>query len=1553
MSTSFNPGDTFVSLYDYAKIYGAVATSGGGGWSYSYPIFFPEGETAELVRINYFYTSYNYEVTYNGQTRYLDPADLGTYYELYVSDTEKPVITLTGDASITLTQGDTYTEQGATWTDNVDGSGDAVVTGSVDTSTVGTYTIAYNYTDAAGNVATEVTRTVDVIAVGPQFSTTYNSGVTLSNNNTTAETSTTTFRRAVSSISASSGKLSLEFTIDKIAAGIFLGITSEENPDSSNVFIGSSSNSHGIYARPNYGYVQEYNPGTGSLGDIPANFNVNVVEGDTIAFTFDADNGKIHYSLNGGAAFEMQGEAVPAGTYYPVIGSGAADKTVIATISEGEDISISTDNSGEIAFSTSYNNGVTLSNNNLTAQTGTSTFRRAVSTKTISSGTYSFDFTVDTIGSGIFLGITSEQNPAATNTFIGASSNSYGIYAQGGLSYVTEYVQSSSSQNSLTQVRSGDTVTFTFDADNGTLDYSVNGGTSYQITGVASGTYYPVIGDGSASSTVTATISEVTVQQPTEICPQLLQKIVASDGSNGDRFGISASIDGTRLAVGAHYDDDAGTDSGSVYIYELQNGAWTQTHKFQGNDTVANDRFGRSVSLDGNQLAVGAHADDDAGTDSGSVYIFELQNNLWVQTHKFRATDTAANDYFGIGVSLEGARLAVGAHDDDDAGTNSGSVYIFELLNGTWTQTHKFQGNDTVAGDRFGRSVSLNGDRLAVGAHPDHETSSESGSAYIFELQNNSWVQIHKFQGNDTAAGDYFGIDVSLLGTRLAVGAHADDDTDANSGSVYIFELLNGTWTQTHKFRATDTVTNDYFGVGVSLDGDHLAVGSLFGDDAGTDSGSVYVYSLSCEPVQPSREDIELLIQSNTTDGNTTFTDLSYNSRSVSVLGDTQHSTTEAYLGSTSMAFDGTGDYLQIGDESTFKFLHDGTTDYTVECWANLSDWGDSSNWGGSDLRSSIIATGGSTTSLGIGLWAGTDGFTFRITSGAQGSPVVNITGGTVNFNTWYHIAVCRNFNTYKLFVNGVLVGESVGGSHSTANSYHALRVGRHSWPNGTLQYDGYIQDVRISKTAVYPGDFTPPTTLSVAVTPPSEPTCEEVVLHIQPSSGDTITDKSGNNHEITVVGDTVVDNTATLFGGGTINFDGNGDYLTVSSSDTLAFGTSDFTIEAWIKSDGSDYFTILQNLPHGNVAQLDDWFFGANTLGVIGFSMHGNNTANRVETGLGVFKFDGQFHHVAFTRTSTGCSIWYDGQQVATSDALNTWNFNKIQDHTIGYRVTPNYSSGAIQDIRISKKAVYTGNFTPPTSLLNFCTFTTPTVIDTGSGYTSPGTDVPTTGGSGTGLKVSYDVNDDGGVKDPTITDDGTGYQDGDVVDIPGGTEPAKVVLTTYTAPPAGTDTNSILFKIGRAIKTAENLSVGLNSVTGSYQDFLNGYGNTIPDGGGTDGTDGTDVQPEVPYVPDPYFDLNNFVDEVGAHHIYFLVPYTNTRTGTAIEHPAGTVFRTTGISQDQTLIRAEDPDNPRDYPYTTHSTNISSGVWSWFNLSNRGTQWEFATTGTPTEAP
>ncbi|WP_421805079.1 carbohydrate binding domain-containing protein [Flagellimonas sp.] len=82
-------------------------------------------------------------------------------------DTTPPVITLNGDATVDLNVGDSYTEAGATATDDTDGdiSGNIVVGGdTVDTSVAGTYIVTYNVSDAAGNAATEVTRTVNVIA---------------------------------------------------------------------------------------------------------------------------------------------------------------------------------------------------------------------------------------------------------------------------------------------------------------------------------------------------------------------------------------------------------------------------------------------------------------------------------------------------------------------------------------------------------------------------------------------------------------------------------------------------------------------------------------------------------------------------------------------------------------------------------------------------------------------------------------------------------------------------------------------------------------------------------------------------------------------------------------------------------------------------------------------------------------------------------------------------------------------------------------------------------------------------------------------------------------------------------------------------------------------------------------------------------------------------------------------------------------------------------------------------------------------------------------------
>ena len=217
------------------------------------------------------------------------------------------------------------------------------------------------------------------------------------------------------------------------------------------------------------------------------------------------------------------------------------------------------------------------------------------------------------------------------------------------------------------------------------------------------------------------------------------QKLSASDGAANDYFGRSFSIsgDGSTIVVGAFLDDDKGTDSGSVYIFTKQlNGNYLQTQKLVASDGAANDQFGFSVSIsgDGSTIVVDAYYDDGKGT----AYIFIQQpNGSYLQTQKLVASDGAANDQFGCSVSIsgDGSTIVVGANYDDDKGSGSGSAYIFSKQpNGNYLQTQKLTASDGAASDNFGISTSISGDgsTIVVGAYQDDDKGSNSGSAYIF-----------------------------------------------------------------------------------------------------------------------------------------------------------------------------------------------------------------------------------------------------------------------------------------------------------------------------------------------------------------------------------------------------------------------------------------------------------------------------------------------------------------------------------------------------------------------------------------------------------------------------------------------------------------------------------------------------------------------------------------------------------------------------------------------------------------------------------------------------
>jgi hypothetical protein len=367
-----------------------------------------------------------------------------------------------------------------------------------------------------------------------------------------------------------------------------------------------------------------------------------------------------------------------------------------------------------------------------------------------------------------------------------------------------------------------------------------------------------------------------------------------------DGFGVSTSLSGNTLAIGAPGDDSGGAggdpadNSGSVYIFvHSPQGTWTQQARIALSNPETTERFGYSVSLFENTLAVGAYNSDSAGR----VYVFERSpQGKWTPQARLEASNADPLDEFGFSVSLSGDTLAVGAPSEDSHATGvdgdqgnddndvySGAVYLFtRSFQGSWRQSAYLKASNTGKDDKFGYSVSLSGDTLAVGARGEaskatgvngdqsDESAPFSGAVYVFTRSPlGNWSQQAYLKASNTDRGDSFGSSVSLSRDTLAVGAfgessHAtgvngdqtiNDYQYALSGAVYVFVRSQNHWTQQAYLKASNTQFFGNFGHSVSLSGDTLAVGAVGDSSSATGldgdqtdksahaSGAVFVFT--------------------------------------------------------------------------------------------------------------------------------------------------------------------------------------------------------------------------------------------------------------------------------------------------------------------------------------------------------------------------------------------------------------------------------------------------------------------------------------------------------------------------------------------------------------------------------------------------------------------------------------------------------------------------------------------------------------------------------------
>jgi hypothetical protein len=199
------------------------------------------------------------------------------------------------------------------------------------------------------------------------------------------------------------------------------------------------------------------------------------------------------------------------------------------------------------------------------------------------------------------------------------------------------------------------------------------------------------------------------------------QKLIPDDGAAYDRFGNAVAISGKTLVVGAEWDDDRGTDSGSAYAFSLgDDGVWSQQEKITGWGNKS-DRFGTAVSTSGSRIVIGADFDDSQGDGAGAAYLYQLENGVWKLQQTFLPPSGSIQSRCGSSViiSPDGKTIMVGCPGSGDGGV----VYVYHSSDQggitSWAQLGKLSATDGALSATATKNMRL-GDSLAMSPAGDN-----------------------------------------------------------------------------------------------------------------------------------------------------------------------------------------------------------------------------------------------------------------------------------------------------------------------------------------------------------------------------------------------------------------------------------------------------------------------------------------------------------------------------------------------------------------------------------------------------------------------------------------------------------------------------------------------------------------------------------------------------------------------------------------------------------------------------------------------------------------
>lgn len=283
--------------------------------------------------------------------------------------------------------------------------------------------------------------------------------------------------------------------------------------------------------------------------------------------------------------------------------------------------------------------------------------------------------------------------------------------------------------------------------------------------------------------------------------------------SPGDSFGQSVDITDKFAAIGAPTANIQGSESGSAYVYRLEPGStnvWREWRRLEPSTVTAGNRFGRSVAITDDFLAVGASEQVTVAGQTGSVYLYgrnEGGTDNWGEWMRLTPTNLTGASRFGYSVAMHGDLLAVGAPDATLPGgaASAGAVFLFKRHQGgfnSWGEIMRWSPAGPGAdGADFGWSVALSDDTLVVGApkyNTDTATVGREGKAFHFHHNGgdtNAWIMVQSMTGTAATTVDFgFGWSVDVVNGRLAVGApYTTVGVVPKAGRVFLYERADTT----------------------------------------------------------------------------------------------------------------------------------------------------------------------------------------------------------------------------------------------------------------------------------------------------------------------------------------------------------------------------------------------------------------------------------------------------------------------------------------------------------------------------------------------------------------------------------------------------------------------------------------------------------------------------------------------------------------------------------------------------------------------------------------